>query len=105
MTRLPKSIPFMAYLEPSQYRDLKIFSKKNRVPMSQVMREAIQARVAGNVYTAGFNAGLRAAMDSAKSNKAAQMRFPSGKSFAELIVEELEVLLLTDHHVEASTDS
>ena len=66
MTPLPKFKPFMAYLDPGVYKDMKAFSKRKRTPMSQLVREAIHARIAsGDVYTAAFNAGLKAAMQSA----------------------------------------
>ena len=98
MTPSPKFKPFMAYLEPSVYKDMKAFSKRKRTPMSQLVREAIHARIAsGDVYTAAFNAGLKAAMQSALDNKAANMRFPSGKSFGELVCEDIEKLTLVEH--------
>lgn len=40
-------------------------------------------------YNKGFNDGLNIAMELAKKTKGAQMMFPSGKSFAELVCEEI----------------
>lgn len=83
--------PFMAYIEESQYTKMNRLSKKSHIPMSQLMREAIEIRITdGNPFTAGFNKGLEHAMKIVKDNQASQMRFPSGKSFAELINEEIE---------------
>ena len=98
MTPSLKFKPFMAYLDPGVYKDMKAFSKRKRTPMSQLVREAIHARIAsGDVYTAAFNAGVKAAMRSATENKASQMRFPSGKTFGELVCDDLEKLLLVEH--------
>lgn len=98
MTPSPKFKPFMAYLDPGVYKDMKAFSKRKRTPMSQLMREAIHARIAsGDVYTAAFNAGLKAAMQATLENKGAQMRFPSGKTFGELVCEDIEKLILVAH--------
>ena len=58
--------------------------------MAQMIREAIDSRLSvGDQYTSGFNAGLDRAISVVNQNNAAKMRFPSGKSFAELIVDEL----------------
>lgn len=82
--------PFMAYLEPKEIVKLKRFSKTHKVPMAQIVREAIYARLAsGNQYTSGFNDGLAKAGKVVHSIDAAQMRFPSGMSFAELIDTEI----------------
>lgn len=82
--------PFMAYIENSQYSKLKKLSNKSQIAMSQLIREAIDMRVSENQYTQGFNNGIEHAIKLLSQNQAAQMRFPSGKSFAELISEELE---------------
>jgi len=83
--------PFMAYLEEGQYIRMRRFAVKTRIPMSQLIREAIDMRIAtGNPYADGFNAGISKAMTVVSANRAAEMRFPSGKSFAELINFDLE---------------
>ena len=57
-----------------------------------MIREAIDSRLSvGDPYTSGFNAGIDKAMAVVNQNNAAKIRFPSGKSFAELIVEELAI--------------
>jgi hypothetical protein len=86
----PNYKPFMAYLSPKDIINLKKFSKTSRVPMSQIIREAVSGRLAsGNPYTAGFNAGLQKAISVVGNIQAAQMRFPSGLSFAELVDAEV----------------
>lgn len=83
--------PFMAYIDEGQYARMRRFSVKSRIPMSQLIREAIDMRISnGSPYVDGFNAGIDKAMTVVLSNKAAEMRFPSGKSFAELINTDLE---------------
>lgn len=83
--------PFMAYLEQTQYNRMNKFSTKHRLPMSKLIREAIDMRIAVDPpYVAGFNAGIEKAMSVVSANKAAEMRFPSGRSFAELINADLE---------------
>ena len=90
-TSSKKLKPFMSYIEEAQYTKMSKLSKKSHIPMSQLMREAIAIRITdGNPYTAGFNKGLEHAMKIVKANQASQMRFPSGKSFAELINEEID---------------
>lgn len=85
--------PFMAYLEYPIYADLKKFSHKNDISMSRLVREAIVARISsGDRYVSGFNAGLEAAILAVNGNRAAKMRFPSGKSFADLVVSDIQSL-------------
>lgn len=88
--------PFFAYIEYSQYAVLKKFAVKHKVSMTQVIREAIQAKVAGDKYATAYNAGLKAAIVAVQHNKAAKMRFPSGKSFAELVVDDVNKLFLQE---------
>jgi len=84
--------PFLTYLTPGDYTKLKKFSSKSKTSMTQIVREAVTARISGgNAYVSGFNAGLQEAIDAVNAMKHAQMRFPSGKSFAELVSDELIV--------------
>ena len=87
--------PHMTYLTYEQYARLKRFASKNNTPMAQVVRESIDARIAdGDRYSHGYNTALREAMRVVEDNKAARMRFPSGKSFAELVNDDIRRLLL-----------
>jgi hypothetical protein len=93
--------PFMAYLTFEQYARLKRFASKNDVPMAQVIRESIDARIAaGDRYSHGYNTALKDAMRSVAENKAARMRFPSGKSFADLVNEDLQKLSIKENQHE-----
>ncbi len=93
--------PFMTYLAPKDIVRLKRFSKTTKTPMSQIVRDALSAKLAsGDPYTSGFNAGLKKAIDVVSGIEAAQMRFPSGLSFAELVDREVckhEILQGGDH--------
>jgi hypothetical protein len=82
--------PFMTYLFPKDIVRLKRFSKINKIPMAQIMREGLEARLSsGNQYNNGFNEGLFKAISVVEGMEVSQMRFPSGKSFAELIEQEI----------------
>ena len=98
-TRSSKPLkPFMAYIDETQYNQMKKFCNKNKLAMSQLIREGIQIRITpGNPYTEGYNAGIKSAMKVVADNKASGMRFPSGKSFAELINEDLEKVILHEN--------
>ncbi|NBX51798.1 hypothetical protein EBT25_18125, partial [bacterium] len=75
------------------------YSKKAKIPMSQLAREAIALRIApGNPYVSGFNDGLKKAIALINANEAFQMTFPSGKSFAELINAELESAVMGENN-------
>ena len=51
--------PFMAYIDEGQYARMRRFSVKSRIPMSQLIREAIDMRISnGSPYVDGFNAGI-----------------------------------------------
>jgi len=98
--------PFMAYLEYAIYADLKKFSKKSNISMSQIVREAIVGRISdGDRYVAGFNDGVNKSISVVHANRAAKMRFPSGKSFAELVVENLQQLKQTGGTHEKTADT
>lgn len=95
--------PFMAYFTQKDIIKLKRFAGKTKTPMAQIIREAVEARLAsGDPYTSGFNAGVKRSIDSVSKITAAQMRFPSGKSFAELVQEELEKELIAEAEDEAN---
>jgi hypothetical protein len=94
---LSKYRAFMAYIEPTELVRLKKFARKKKTTMAGVLREALSSRLAeGDPYMAGFNAGLKRAIEVTEITTGAQMRFPSGKSFAELVAEEIEKHYIKD---------
>jgi len=81
---------YMVYLAPADIKRLQKFAKQSNVSSSQVMREAIEARLTPeNPYIKGFNDGLSKSIATVLGMQSSQMRFPSGKSFGELVEEEL----------------
>lgn len=91
--------PFMAYIEEAQHTAMLKYAKKANVPMSQLVREAIALRIApSDPYRAGFNDGLNKAMELVNANTASKMRFPSGKSFAELINDDIDGAKMNEAH-------
>ena len=89
--------PFMAYIDDGRLLRLRQLSKKNKTPMSQLVREGIDARLAvGDKYLAGHNDGIKSAIGAVNANDACKMQFPSGKTFAELLTDDLQKLVRTD---------
>jgi hypothetical protein len=94
--------PFLAYLTPADYNRLKKFASKHKITMAQVVREAINIRISGgNSYVKGFNDGLQEATNTISSMQYSQMRFPSGKSFAELVADDLLIKIMKEDKDEA----
>lgn len=88
---------FMAYLDDEQHSKLKSYSESSGISMSQLIREAVDARISkGNPYVAGFNKGVESSIVAINSNTASQMRFPSGASFAEILGADLNRLKLEE---------
>ena len=82
--------PFMTYINDADYIKLRKFAKTKKLTMAQVLREGLSMRVAvDNPYLRGFNEGLDASIKIISGHHAAQMRFPSGQSFADLMADEI----------------
>ena len=94
-TRFKTVEPVMIYLPKSDADAFRRYSKKSNLSNSQVAKEGIAMRMAGETdpYNQGFNSGLNEAMHIVKSTEGAKMMFPSGKSFAELVCDEIEKFL------------
>ena len=54
-----------------------------------------------NPYVSGFNDGLQEAISAVNNMQHAQMRFPSGKSFAEIVSDDLIVRRMKEGSDEA----
>lgn len=93
--------PFMAYLPPSDYARLKKLSKQTKIPMSQLVREGVSARLSSNEYSSGFNDGLQKAIDVVKAMEIAGIRFPSGKSIGDLVETTMLDCFLVENKNEA----
>ena len=89
--------PFLAYLSPPDYNRRKKFASKHKTTMAQIVREAINVRISGgNSYVKGFNDGLEEAAKTIGATNYSQMRFPSGKSFAELVADDLMTKIMKE---------
>lgn len=90
-------VPFMTYLDAPEHLRLKKFAKQKKMTMAKIIREAILLRMAdNNPYIQGHNEAVTKCIKMIEANTAAQMRFPSGKSFAELITDELSTCLIKE---------
>lgn len=87
--------PVMIYLPKKTADEFRKYVKKTKLSGSQIAKEGITMRMAGETdpFNQGFNAGLNEAMNIVRQTKGAQMMFPSGKSFAQLVCEEIEKFL------------
>jgi len=95
--------PFMAYITPADYARLRKLSTKSKIPMSQLVREGISSRLStGNPHVAGFNDGLTKAVQIVSGLTASEMRFPSGKSFGELVAEAVMAQVIVEEKNENS---
>jgi len=86
--------PFFAYQTDDQYASLKQFSAATGVSMTQLIRESIDARLSkGDQYVAGYNQAIQDAILKINSNNLSKMAFPSGKTFGEVIIEDISANL------------
>jgi polygalacturonase len=94
MQKIPPSErvqPLMVYMAPPLLKEVKSFSKKNKMATSQVVREGVAMRMAdGDPYNNGFNDGIECAIDAAQNSNGGQIRFPDGKTFADCVAEDLK---------------
>ena len=95
--------PFMTYLDESDYVKLKKFARSKKVTMAQILRDGLSMRMAEvNPYLIGFNDGLNRSIAIINLHQASQMRFPSGKSFGELMSDEISKQLMREMENETS---
>ena len=96
--------PFLSYLSHADYGRLKLLASKNKTTMTQIVREAVLMRLNGGSYVTGFNDGLECAITTIGGTQYSQMRFPSGKSFAELVADELAPRFMKVKETKDETD-
>jgi hypothetical protein len=85
----------MVYLDPKERESVKAFSKREKMSVSQLSREAFQMRMSdsSDLFNSGFNAGLNEAIKIVNNCQGATMMFPSGKSFARVVCDDIEKFL------------
>jgi predicted transcriptional regulator len=94
MSRFKNVHPLMIYLPLKDRAAVKIYARKERIPVSQLVREGLAMRMTtGDRYTAGFNEAIKAAKEVTQNSKGGQMKFPSGKSFADIVCDDLDNLI------------
>jgi len=95
MSRFKTVVPLMVYLEPIERDRVKSFAKKEGINVSRLSREAFQMRMSDSseLFNSGFNAGLNEAMKIVNNCQGASMMFPSGKSFAKIVCDDIEKYL------------
>jgi len=86
---MSKLKPFMTYMTEADHTSLRKFAKSKKITMAQIIREGITMRMSDGSYISGFNDGVKASIKTIDALPAAQMRFPSGQSFSNLIADEL----------------
>jgi len=92
MSRFKTVAPVMIYVEPTELAELKSFAKQKNLTVSSLAREGLRMRMAGNdnLYNRGFNEALDVAIKIAHKTEGVKITFPSGKTFSDLICEEIE---------------
>ena len=88
--------PVMIYLNDQDKAELNAYAKAKKLPVSQLAREGIKMRITASDYNTGFNDGLNEAQKVTHSIEGAKMMFPSGKSFADLVCENIQQLARHD---------
>lgn len=94
-SRFKTVVPLMVYLDPKERESVKVFSKREKMSVSQLSREAFQMRMSdsSDLFNSGFNAGLNEAIKIVNNCQGATMMFPSGKSFARVVCDDIEKFL------------
>lgn len=94
-SRFKTVVPLMVYLDPKERDSVKAFSKKESMSVSQLSREAFQMRMSdsSDLFNSGFNSGLNEAIKIVNNCQGATMMFPSGKSFARVVCDDIEKFL------------
>jgi len=92
-SRFKTVVPVMIYMKPEDKTRLDKFSRKHKVAASQISREGINMRMDENDYNKGFDAGLLEAKKIVSQTEGAKMMFPSGKSFSDLVCEQIDIFM------------
>jgi hypothetical protein len=90
----------MIYMPINEAERMKKFADDRAISSSKGAREGIYMRMDrdGDKFEQGFNEGLNTAIAVVRETKGAQMMFPSGKSFAQLVCDGLEPLIRPVKH-------
>jgi hypothetical protein len=89
-----KTVRQKVFYLPIQLADkFEAYAEKTNTTQSKLVCEGIVMRMGTEIdqYNAGFNQGLNEAISIVKTVKGAKMMFPSGKSFGDLVCDEIEL--------------
>jgi len=94
MSRFKNVHPLMIYMPSPDIKTLKAFAKTNDLSVSSVARQGVAMRMgSGDRYNQGWNDAIKECMATTQNVKGAQMKFPSGASFADLVNIDLKNLI------------
>jgi hypothetical protein len=90
-----KRTEIMVYVDVDEKERIAKFAEKCGISVGQLAREAFKMRMAGgdDPFNKGFNQGLNEAIRIANVCEGAQMMFPSGKSYAKVVSDDIEKFL------------
>ena len=85
----------MVYVEDAEKKRIAKFAEKCGISVGQLAREGFKMRMAGgdDPFNKGFNQGLNEAIRIANDCDGATMMFPSGKTFAKVVSDDIEKFL------------
>ena len=85
----------MVYIEDTEKKRITKFAEKCGISVGQLAREAFKMRLAGSndPFNKGFNQGLNEAIRIVNDCEGATMMFPSGKTFAKVVSDDIEKFL------------
>jgi hypothetical protein len=91
MTHSKNLKQIMIYMSPEEDARFTKYSKITKTPKTVIAREGIRMRMSGDKdpYNRGFNDGLNKAMEIALVAEGAQMAFPSGRTFAQVVCDDI----------------
>lgn len=92
VSRFKTVTPKMIYIPHELANKFEKFAERSNISQSKIACEGIAMRMAGedDLFNQGFNQGLNEAMRIVTNTDGAKMMFPSGKSFAQLVCDEIE---------------
>ena len=85
----------MVYVDPVERNKIQAYAKREKTNVSQLARESFRMRMSGDKdpFNSGFNQGLNEAMRIVNACDGATMMFPSGKTFAKVVCDDIEKFL------------
>jgi predicted transcriptional regulator len=86
-----KLVPYSVYISQDHYEKLRELAKERKA--SSLIRDAISSILdGGDVFTAGYNRGLKDAAEVIYSSKEAQMIAVSGRDLGVVLSEQIQSL-------------